>query len=300
MPLTPLARRTLLPQVYSEYSKTMGDMLSYEGKDIDNQRAQFTLDQGRKEADQDAAARADMQSASAKIAALDPNDPDYAKRRLEIISRHPNALYSRAANEFLGASSAAAAEPTHNRQRNMDWSAQDKRDADNEAKRQRQADDRFARELALKAGRRDFYDKWRSGYDSAKTDDERRKVTDDLGWEHQQWGVKLSLVEAGLDPEKYHEDVPGQPGKKYLGEKALAAMAMARNRLSTPQREAAITRLTLEIADARAKGEDTTSLEQRKKELESGIMGGGGGAATGLIPAKAAPQAQSKGGSKFP
>jgi hypothetical protein len=285
----------------------MGDLLSYEGKDIENQSRQFALDQSRQEVGREESSRAAMQTASTEIAALDPEDPEYAKRRMEILNRYPEALYSRAAGQFLGLSGDVASEPTRKRERTFEIDATEKRTLDAEARRQRQEDDQFARQLAMKVGRRDFYDKWRTSYDAAKTDEDRRKVNDDLGWEHKEWDMTTQLIDAGVpDPEKYREDVPGQPGKKFYGQKARQVLAAAANRLTPSQSASMALRLEEAIAKANMAGNSDLEADLRRQLSRlslGGIFGGTSGtgvaAGAGLLPASAAPPAQSKGGSKF-
>jgi hypothetical protein len=280
----------------------MGELLSYEGADIQNQSRQFALDQSRQEVGREESSRAAMQTASAEVAALDPEDPDYAKRRMEILNRYPEALYSRAAGQFLGLSSDVANEPTRKRERQFELDAGDKRTADSETRRQRQEDDQFARQLALKSGRRDFYDKWRSGYDSAKTSEDRRKLTDELGWDHQQWGVEQSLAATGApDVEQFKEPVPGDAtGKKYYGRKAQLYLAAASQRLSPAQSTSARNRLFALIDDAREKGdtERETFYQQQLESLPTGSAPAAG-AASGFSPKTMGPPAASKAGGKF-
>lgn len=289
-PLTPTARRVLAPSYYNEYSKLVGDALSLQKSELDRQRNMFELERARTEAAREEASRAALPGIAAEISALDPNDPDTPRRRMEILARNPDALYNRATAQFLGVSEEAMAEPRYMRQMQKQQEIYDRREQEQEAARQKRADDAFARQIALKSGRRDFYENWRSKYEAAKTDDERRKVTDDLGWEDRQWSVEQELIDEGIDPETLREPTPDGKGT-YLGKKAETALRVKKQQKSQLQQqleaEGTLGRLRRERAQAMdptnpdANAEQAAEIETRIKRLEQLLGSSSGGAIQG-------------------
>lgn len=233
MPLTDTARRVLAPGYYTEYSKLVGDALALQKSELDRQADIFRLERARVEAGQadrdrvmEEASRAALTNVTTELAALDPNDPQYAQRRVEVLARNPEALYNRSTGTFLGMTSDASAEARNIREQQRQQEIYAKREEEQQAAQQKRADDSFARQVALRSGRRDFYDNWRLKYDTAKTEEDRRKVTDDLGWQDQQWDFEQKLIEAGVDPEPLKEPTPDKKGT-FLGEKARKALIAA-------------------------------------------------------------------------
>lgn len=307
-PLTDTARRVLAPGYYTEYSKLVGDALSLQKQDLDRQRNMFEMERARIAAEQDdidrqreEASRASLQTVAAEISQLDPADPDFARRRMEIISRNPDALYNRAASAFLGVSEEAAAEPRYMRQQQAQESAAEKRRQDQELAAQRRADEAFARSVALKSGDRGSFERWKLAFGKSKTEEERAAATEELAWQEQQDQFERELAAAGLpDYTKLKEAVPGKVGQRYYGPTARRALDAALAKKASLNQELEVQRVIMSLQDRRDKALDETTKSDLQTQINTLQTRLGKSAAEPYLQPPSASSATSPAGSKIP
>jgi hypothetical protein len=311
-PITDTARRVLAPGYYTEYSKLVGDALSLQKQDLDRQRTLFAMEQDKLNAERakteqarDEASRAALQTVASEIAQLDPNDPDFARRRMEIVSRNPEALYNRSAASFLGVSQEALVEPQYARRMQQQQEYYTRREEEQRAAAQRKADEAFARQIALKTGRRDFFEQFKRDYGAAKTDAERDAVTGEMGWKEQQWQLERDLADAGIsDLPSLKEGVPGKPGQTYYGQKAdlalRAAKAKRAERDEYYRAQSLLNDLDKQLKDLTLSDEERTLIQQRRDDVNQRINVRSRGAFDLVRPQGAGTPASSKAGAKIP